>query len=1304
MRLPLSRGSLLTLVAGSLAFALLRGLFLNGSLAALILAVVCQLVLPGWLLLRLWGGRLSDNILVRLMWILAGGLSMTVLLGSLFRLLGLPVWLYIVVLHFLMVVLALRPAVRTRPVSPLAKAALSGTRLALYGLLAVCVLVSLYVGAARSQLRWDAWEDPATFASWINWLVNDPDDPWLLTRRVTDTPDMIDDRYHTDGWPFVQAAWVWSSGVEASTFIWYLITPLFAWVTPLAFFAFVYELSRKEQLAVYSTAGLMLLSLLSVDYIGYDTFGGIPFSPYYGASAYQYLNISRYFSTAIMLPLALMIAVSYLQRPARARWLFALLAVPALGLMHARAITIFVVSMGAFTALYWLFNRTRGQALVCLRVGGVLLLGLAVPVVQRYIVVPAGVVEAQVVQASAGLTPSVLTLSLPVLGQTLIIRPDLVFYHPLIAIGASVGLLVIVLSRRPEALYAFGVTAAFLALLLLPGLAAVFIALVSPRIAHNFAIALPIGLSLGYMLDRIVTAISRRMAFLAPAASVLSTVVILVLVLEPVPIIAASGRDQIRVMNELQAARDIRPADEALLALLTQEPDLQLASRAVFLVPYRISSFIVETVPHALVAGGAAGEDEASQFLLRFFGKGSLNPFLDTEDLAYLDRWEVRFIVIEVTDNRLPQVEMRPDRFQLRGAAEGYRVYEVLDTQPDDIDALFQEMNALFAAGHGARWAAAAFDLVRPGGDVWQDIVAVWQDQAARDDRPDVQYGLAMSLLLAGRDEDALPLWRALSQAYPANPLLMDAVAQTSRHLGQADAAVSRLLAGLQSPYVGIRVRAAMLLLTGDFMYDISEEAVGRVLETTHRDFAAWDLLAERLPDEVRRRSALLMSRGYSAAADVMMARLLPYEVSPCDIMFRVALRLAGGQPEEALALLAPYLDPDTYVAGRWWHPDRWQVNTVAGLYDLLQGEIAAGSGEWRVAASHFERAIDQGYVVAGHVFAARALHQLGETAEAAAWLEALSARPEDQAALWAAAASLELARLDQDQVRVTAALESLNRERARLDLPPVTTADAPRLRSWLDMPPLGQVLVLETRTELDGSVHLRGLFGPNPGRAYPVEAWEARLFDPATYRVYGETRVASILVPGALTEWSISLDPSETAPYTPAFLALEAWSGALVHFQQALAELTLNPVPADEAAIARETDYVFDGQIRLVGYTGPDLNPDSLTLTLYWQTEQALSDDYQVLLHVIDEAGLLVGQGDGTPVGGRYPTSRWAPGLLIEDARRVDFDPPLPPGHYQVRIGLYRLADLQRLAPQPVDERVHESAVLVGEPSLAEP
>ena len=62
--------------------------------------------------------------------------------------------------------------------------------------------------------------------------------------------------------------------------------------------------------------------------------------------------------------------------------------------------------------------------------------------------------------------------------------------------------------------------------------------------------------------------------------------------------------------------------------------------------------------------------------------------------------------------------------------------------------------------------------------------------------------------------------------------------------------------------------------------------------------------------------------------------------------------------------------------------------------------------------------------------------------------------------------------------------------------------------------------------------------------------------------------------------------------------------------------------------------------------------------------------------VHVLDAGGQLIGQADGPPLGGDYPTAWWSPGEIIVDARPL----ALPPEADRVTIGLYRLRDETRL------------------------
>ncbi|HEX7587454.1 MAG TPA: DUF2142 domain-containing protein, partial [Anaerolineae bacterium] len=111
-----------------------------------------------------------------------------------------------------------------------------------------------------------------------------------------------------------------------------------------------------------------------------------------------------------------------------------------------------------------------------------------------------------------------------------------------------------------------------------------------------------------------------------------------------------------------------------------------------------------------------------------------------------------------------------------------------------------------------------------------------------------------------------------------------------------------------------------------------------------------------------------------------------------------------------------------------------------------------------------------------------------------------------------------------------------------------------------------------------------------------------------------------------------------------------------------------------------KATEYTFGKQIDLIGYDvkfakGSEPSQD-LELTLYWKRAAPIDADYTVFVHVLDASGKLVAQRDTQPSEGDRPTSFWDDGEIITD--RYVF--PLPPGTYQIEMGLYRADTGQRL------------------------
>ncbi len=122
------------------------------------------------------------------------------------------------------------------------------------------------------------------------------------------------------------------------------------------------------------------------------------------------------------------------------------------------------------------------------------------------------------------------------------------------------------------------------------------------------------------------------------------------------------------------------------------------------------------------------------------------------------------------------------------------------------------------------------------------------------------------------------------------------------------------------------------------------------------------------------------------------------------------------------------------------------------------------------------------------------------------------------------------------------------------------------------------------------------------------------------------------------------------------------------------LTKLKILPPNPPSAPAPHELKANFGDLISLTGY---DLSTDPLKVVFYWQAQADLNKDYTVFLHLLDRNDQLVGQVDGQPFAGNYPTSWWSPGEQVVDQRLlVD----LKPGDYRVEIGWYDTVDGSRL------------------------
>jgi hypothetical protein len=133
-------------------------------------------------------------------------------------------------------------------------------------------------------------------------------------------------------------------------------------------------------------------------------------------------------------------------------------------------------------------------------------------------------------------------------------------------------------------------------------------------------------------------------------------------------------------------------------------------------------------------------------------------------------------------------------------------------------------------------------------------------------------------------------------------------------------------------------------------------------------------------------------------------------------------------------------------------------------------------------------------------------------------------------------------------------------------------------------------------------------------------------------------------------------------------------------------------------------------GQPPLIELHGYELSSDSpepgtpVELTLVWRAVQGdMPANYTVLIHLEDEEGEIVAQGDGPPDNGFRLTTSWREGEVIVDRHTIELPAGLGPGSHRLWVGLYDPETGQRLpavsngALAP-DSRLFLQSILVEE------
>jgi hypothetical protein len=129
--------------------------------------------------------------------------------------------------------------------------------------------------------------------------------------------------------------------------------------------------------------------------------------------------------------------------------------------------------------------------------------------------------------------------------------------------------------------------------------------------------------------------------------------------------------------------------------------------------------------------------------------------------------------------------------------------------------------------------------------------------------------------------------------------------------------------------------------------------------------------------------------------------------------------------------------------------------------------------------------------------------------------------------------------------------------------------------------------------------------------------------------------------------------------------------------------QIKITPKVPPAVTIPHRVDANLQDRVTLLGYrlSQPEIQRSkSLTVTLYWQAQTSLEDDYTVFVHLAAADGPPYAQDDSHPRGGSYPTSFWDAGEVVTDQHVLQIPENLPSGDHQLLVGMYLLETGDRL------------------------
>jgi tetratricopeptide (TPR) repeat protein len=854
---------------------------------AIVISFVSVFVVPGYLLLRLFLGEewtISWLEWVPVSFVLGVGLLSPIGLLALLLHLNLEVlgWLTSIVNTILIGLCILRWKKVIRSVHASSEQQPNFFLLGVFSLLGMVILY-LFLSTASTWTAGDLW-----YLSYI--------------RRYLNTTSFTEFDLRASWW-ILQALIDHLAKVEPLDAFRFYLPSLLLVVSLTAFSRLAYQLFDNWNAAMLAMAIQILYYVSSIGS-----------HHWIGRGFFDRIVEDKFLIWLIILFVVILLMLRYLAEGKTRYLVLFSLSVSALTFSHPLGLVQGGISIASFASVSLLSNRTRKQLLRLMFIFIILFVFLVVPLAQRQLIITSDHSDTAFSYASGMVDiPARFYLAqvrlwmFSAVENLYMAHPHLIGHPLTLAAILLTPLLLRYLHKDIAAQYLFSNMALPLGVLYNPLTAPLLGRLITPWMLYRLTWAFPVSLTITFFLIRIGHWSKRSLlkhSFFASKARLMALMPVLAIVVVTISLQAYIG-DGLNFLQE----RKVRGLSTSQRELLNHLSECVVPDSGIMAEP-NMNPYIPAFVPADVLTANLGPVSPATEDVARFYQTDLVNSSL----LDTLDRWRVRYVVIERRHDLAFQFDALPQLFDRCYANAGYALYEVLHPT-------------------GAHPVVTGNTYLMRG-DL-EAAIAEYEAALALDPQDRLAYlGLGRAYRAMGQEEAARRSYHQAVELYPGNFLARLELAQVYAGTDEGEKAIDLLRETIQlrpdylpafealgDLYLARGWQEAALAeyrhavddgpVTGDFHLALADlywrKGLQRPAITEYR--AAADSPLWKAPDRGRGTAYLALARVYQAEgqddqAVIAYERAIAYEPSLQPAYTALGeLYLAEGQSKQALAL-----------------------------------------------------------------------------------------------------------------------------------------------------------------------------------------------------------------------------------------------------------------------------------------------------------------------------------------------------------------------------------------------------------------